>query len=545
MKPLVHCARAAAIGGAALLAYTAAPTPSSAVSGAAAGYDPDAVLVAFHDSARMPARLSAVQRLGLTVDSRVSSPHFARLRLGSLRSRGVTVASVIDALRRDPSVRVAEPDAVVRVDGVVRPKDLFFKVQWGLDNTGQEFGTKDADIDMPEAWRAATGSPNVIVAIPDSGIDFNHPDLSPNILRDGSNNVVGFDFLDADPNPISSTEPHGTFVAGIIGAVGMSPAKTGIAGVTWAVKMMPLRFIGNDGLGLTSKGILCIDFARLNGAHIINNSWGNYNGPASNLLLKEAIQRAETAGILVVCSAGNENLDTDLPDNLHHPSGFNTELTNVLSVGATDRNDAPAHSNFGATSIDLAAPGEDIHGTLPAGAGPAQYGVGDGTSNAAAFVTGVAALIRGLQPGITAADLKARILNNVDVKGGLAGKNATSGRLNANLAVFNGDPPGGLLKVKSLKFKNAVKVGESDTTDLVITNGDKETDLRITGVGPITGPFSLVSGGPVTIPPGGKSSMTLRFTPTAPLKFDGTLTLTTRDPTNATAVVNISGKGKR
>jgi len=192
--------------------------------------------------------------------------------------------SILDSLKRLDFVKYAEPDFIVKTD--VIPNDPSFGEQWALNNTGQNGGTPDADIDAPEAWDITTGDTNIVVGVIDSGIDYLHPDLAANIWTnwdeipdngvDDDNNgyiddIHGWDFFSNDNNPMDEFN-HGTHVAGIIGAVGNN--NQGVAGVSLKVKIMPLRFIGN-GWGMTSGAISALEYAVDNDAKITNNSWSN------------------------------------------------------------------------------------------------------------------------------------------------------------------------------------------------------------------------------------------------------------------------------
>ncbi|MBI3911134.1 MAG: S8 family serine peptidase [Armatimonadetes bacterium] len=387
--------------------------PAAGVPGPA--YRQDTVLVAFKNKAPLAVRLAPIQRLGLTADPKVRSPFFTRLQISpAARAAGATVKSVLAALRGDPSVRVAEPDYTVHALAI--PNDLWFSELWGLHNTGQTGGTPDADIDAPEAWDITTGSTSVVVAVIDTGVDYTHPDLSANILRSGGQ-VVGYDYYNNDLDPMDDYG-HGTHVAGTIGAVGNN--GIGVAGVCHTVRIMPLKFLGSSGSGSTSDAILCVDFARANGAQIMNNSWGG--GGFSQLLL-EAIQRARDAGILFVASAGNEGTNNDeIP---RYPTSYNSLSDNMVSVAATDHDDTLAgFSNYGVATVDIAAPGVDILSTLPGG-----YYWYSGTSMAAPHVSGAAALIKARYPAITLAQLKGRLLGGADYPPAINGRVVT-GRLN-------------------------------------------------------------------------------------------------------------------
>ncbi|MBI3910443.1 MAG: S8 family serine peptidase, partial [Armatimonadetes bacterium] len=221
---------------------------------------------------------------------------------------------------------------------------------------------------------------------------------------------------------------HGTHVAGTIGARGNN--SVGVTGICHTVKIMPLKFLDAEGSGSSADAILAIDFARTHGARIMNNSWGS--GGFSQLLL-EAIQRARDAGILIVAAAGNEGLNND--DAPFFPASNNIFTDNVVSVAATDRNDLLASfSNFGQNSVDIAAPGVAILSTTPGDT----YRTFSGTSMATPHVSGAAALLLARYPFLTPAQLKARLLFNVDRPSTLAGKVAT-GRLNVNQALVTDD----------------------------------------------------------------------------------------------------------
>jgi subtilisin family serine protease len=241
-----------------------------------------------------------------------------------------------------------------------------------LHNTGQNVngknGTADADIDALEAWDVTTGSSDVVVAVIDSGVDINHPDLAANIwtntaeiannlIDDDGNGYVddvnGWDFHNNDNAP-HDPHGHGTHVAGTIAAVGDN--ATGVTGVSWSAKIMPLRFLDAFGVGDTANALDAIDYASAMGADVINNSWG---GGGFSQALKDAI---EASGAVVVCAAGNSGFNTDLTP--HYPSSYNS--ANIISVAASDQDDQLAgFSNFGAVSVDVAAPGTNIYSSAP------------------------------------------------------------------------------------------------------------------------------------------------------------------------------------
>lgn len=329
------------------------------------------------------------------------------------------------------------------------PNDPSFPLLWGLNNTGQTGGTPNADIDAPEAWGALQGwgwfpnTGNAIVGVIDTGVDYTHPDLINNIWKnpgetgggketngidDDGNGYIddfrGWDFFNNDNNPMDG-HGHGTHVAGTIGAEGNN--GIGVTGVNWKVKIMPIQIFSSSGAAASSFAIAqAIQYATANGADVTNNSWG---GGAFSM----AIYNAILAGRLFVAAAGNNTNNNDISP--FYPATYN--LNNIISVAATDHNDNLAwFSNYGATTVDLAAPGVNIYSTLPG----TNYGYSSGTSMAAPHVAGAAALMvatrrdRGL-PDLTPVQLRQYVLNGVDVIPGLSGKNATSGRLNLHSGV--------------------------------------------------------------------------------------------------------------
>lgn len=344
-------------------------------------------------------------------------------------------------------------DQARRRQGIAGPESLESRLaltvdpslaaQWALDNVGQAGGRIDADIDAVEAWQVTTGSRNVVVAIVDSGIDFSHPDLAANIWtnprevagngRDDDGNgyiddVHGWDFVDNDNLPQDGFW-HGTHVAGIIGAVGNN--GIGVSGVSQQVSILPLRFQNDAGSGYTGAAVSALNYVtrlKLSGVPIVatNISWGG--GTSTSLSLQTALQAQANAGITVVVASGNNGGDTDaLP---RYPSSY--PFDNIIAVAGSDTSDnLLGFSNYGATSVDLAAPGAGILSTVPGGG----YAAISGTSMAAPHVTGTVALLASVRPNATAAQIRSAILGAADPVPALAGKVATGGRLNAFAAL--------------------------------------------------------------------------------------------------------------
>lgn len=415
------------------LAYGCFAAPPAAE--AANGRRLTGILVAFRPQAQSRAVLATTRRLGLEIDPAVRSRYLTRFRLSApAQAAGASLEAALRLLQRDPGVRIAEPDYPRYASTI--PNDLRFPQLWGLQNTGQANGVPDADIDAPEAWDVTSGSSRVIVAVIDTGVDYTHPDLRDNILRDPAGNVVGWDFANQDANPMDDNS-HGTHVAGTIGAVGNN--GVGVIGVCPTVRIMPVKFLGADGSGSTANAVLAIDFAVEHGARILNCSWGG--GGVSDLLL-EAIQRAKKAGVLVVAAAGNEGRNND--ENPSYPANYNQFSDNVLSIAATDSRDALAgFSNYGRDTVDLCAPGVGIMSTLPRNG----YGSYSGTSMATPHVSGAAALLLSRYPDLSLDALRYRLLFNADALPELASK-VTPRRLNAAAALVEDattpDAPRGL-----------------------------------------------------------------------------------------------------
>ncbi|MCE9629927.1 MAG: S8 family serine peptidase [Planctomycetia bacterium] len=356
----------------------------------------------------------------------------------SVTAPGASVAEVSGWAASTAGVRYVEPDAVITTSAI--PNDPSLRQLWGLNNTAQTGGVADADIDAPEAWDVATGSRSVVVAIIDTGIDYRHTDLAANVWRnpgevagdridnDGNgfiDDVYGWDFVNNDADPFDDYG-HGTHVAGTIGAVGNN--GVGVAGVNWQVSMMGLKFLGADGSGSTSGAIAAINYAtrmrRDFGVNIVatNNSWGG-GGPST--ALRDAIAAGEGAGILCIAAAGNEANDND--SMASYPANYAS-----IAVAATDAsNRLASFSSYGATTVDVAAPGVSVYSTTPNNT----YASYSGTSMATPHVTGLVALLAAANPQATATQIRSAILSTAVPVASLAGKVATGGLINARAAL--------------------------------------------------------------------------------------------------------------
>ena len=345
-------------------------------------------------------------------------------RLQVLRvPEGETVSSLIAKYQRSGLVEFAEPDYTGRVFATPNDPKFLDGTLWGLNNTGQNGGAVDADIDAPEGWDVFTSASNVIVAVLDTGVRYTHEDLAANMWVNPNDGTHGTNALAGTIYP-SDDSGHGTLIAGILGAVGNN--GKGVTGVAWQVQIMACKCFDNLGVGNVSAAVACLDYARANGARIINASWGFTN----SLALSNAFYSVRNAGIIVVAAAGNTSTDIDV--NPTYPASY--DFDNILSVAYTTRNDTlGSNSNYGATNVDLAAPGEQIYSTF--GATDSFYFSNTGSSFAAPYVTGALALMLARYPEETPQQIIARVLSATDPLPALAGKCVSGGRLNLRKAL--------------------------------------------------------------------------------------------------------------
>ncbi len=399
----------------------------------------DEVIIKFKATASQAEKDQILTDLGAT-----QVKHFKRIKADKKRIDGVTVETAIGRYKNHPAVEYIEPDYILTINEI--PNDLRFNELWGMYNTGQTGGTPGADISATNAWDVFTGSSSVVIGVIDTGVDYNHPDLAANIyvnpgeiagngIDDDGNGFIddvrGWDFVNNDNDPMDDNG-HGTHCSGTIGGVGNN--GIGVAGVNWRVKIMPLKFLSASGSGSTTDAIECIEYATMMGINLTSNSWG---GGGYSQAMADAIADAGANNILFVAAAGNSSSDNDASP--HYPSSY--DMDNVVAVAATDHNDNLASfSSYGATSVDLAAPGDDILSTLPGGA----YGLLSGTSMATPHVSGALGLIFGRFPAINALDAKNLLLNFADPLPNLDGVVLTGGRLNAFMPIADPDsiPPG-------------------------------------------------------------------------------------------------------
>ncbi|HEY0763635.1 MAG TPA: S8 family serine peptidase [Pyrinomonadaceae bacterium] len=327
----------------------------------------------------------------------------------------------------NPQVEFAEPNFLIEKEDV-SPNDPQFGRQWGLQNTGQDGGQFGSDIRARNAWDRTTGAQSTVIAVIDSGIDFTHADLknnqwtNPNPSSAGDQH--GWDFV-LDNGEIKDEQGHGTAVAGIIAAEGNN--ALGITGVMWRAGLMSLRVLDNTGTGDVGNAIEAIDYAVAHGARVINLSWGT---TGESFALKDAIERALKLNVVVVCSAGNSGQDLEAVP--YYPASFG--LKDLIVVGGTDNRDQLASwSNWGARKVTVAAPGTNILTTQRGGG----YWNVTGTSAAAPIVSGIAGLLKTVNPGANTAAIARAISKSARQNVSLQGKVASGGVVDAAGALEN------------------------------------------------------------------------------------------------------------
>ncbi|HKI70822.1 MAG TPA: S8 family serine peptidase, partial [Verrucomicrobiae bacterium] len=429
--------------------------------------------------------LSALGDLHASVGAQVlqSYPNFGNLQVVKAPATA-SITDLISTYRRSGIVEYAEPDYQVQALRV--PNDFRYGdgSLWGLHNTGLYGGTPGADISAEAAWDIQNNAGNIIVAVIDTGVRYTHEDLADNMWvnpgeiagngvdDDGDGYVDDVHGINAinnagDPN---DDHGHGTHVSGTIGAVGNN--TVGIVGVCWKVQIMACKFLDSTGSGFISDAIKCMDYARSKGAKVINASWGStsFNSQA----LHDAIDSLRQAGIIFVAAAGNSSQDNGV-DPIY-PASY--DLDNIISVAATTRNDDLAvFSNYGASTVDLGAPGDPIFSCWNGSDSDYQYF--QGTSMAAPHVTGACALLMAHYPNDNYQQIINRILSNVDPLPALAGKCVSGGRLNLLRALSGGSTSQGPTVTVVATDPNASEQGPDSGTFTISRTGDTSTALTV------------------------------------------------------------------
>ena len=328
---------------------------------------------------------------------------------------GQTVSGLIAQYQKSGLVEFAEPDYIGQVFDT-KPNEKAFTngTLWGLTN-----------ISAAAAWDVLTSASNIVVAVVDTGVRYTHEDLASNMWVNPNDGGHGWNALDGNNNP-ADAGTHGTMVAGVLGAVGNN--DKGVVGVAWRVQIMACACFNSFGSGNVSDVITCLDYARTNGARIINASWGFTN----SLALSNAMISLRDAGIIVVAACGNSSTNIDLSPT--YPASY--QLDNIITVASTSKSNAlSTFSNYGATNVDLAAPGEQIYSTFPATDSYYYTDVPGGTSYSAPYVSGACALLMAQYPADSYQQIIGRLLSSTDPLPSLAGKCRTGGRLNLQKAL--------------------------------------------------------------------------------------------------------------
>ena len=402
---------------------------------------------------------------------------------------GQSVEQALTPYNKAAGVLYAEPDYEVKAS--VIPNDARFGELWGMHNTGQSGGLADADIDAPEAWDVQTGSGESVVAVIDTGVDYNHEDLSANMWRNGGeiagngvdddgdgyvDDVYGINAITLTGDPMDDHD-HGTHCAGTIGGVGNN--GVGVAGVCWNVRIMALKFLDAGGSGYDSDAITCIQYAILKGAKVLSNSWG---GGGYEQALKDAIDAAGAVGIVFCAAAGNSGMDTDSWSN--YPSCYTS--SNIIAVMATDNSDLAAYfSNYGRTTVDLGAPGVDILSCRRGGG----YQLMSGTSMATPHVAGACGLLLSRNPSLTVEQMESALLRTVDVPA-IPLTCVSSGRMNIARALLQvgaswvtvspsagtNIPPGSAVNV-TVGFDADAMAAGTYSGQVVVASNDRNTPM--------------------------------------------------------------------
>lgn len=408
-------------------------------------FEPNELLVKFKPSVSTSRRDQVLSSLGASVKEKI----LTKAMQSSGDNDGVYLLRVamaaLDAVSRARGlgeVLYAEPNYLYQHNAT--SNDTYFTngSLWGMygatTSPANQYGSRAAN-----AWAAGnTGSSAVYIGIIDEGYMYTHEDLAANAgttgetvngIDDNGNGLIddiyGWDF-DGNNNSVfdGSQDDHGTHVAGTIGGVGGN--GKGVAGVCWNVKLLSAKFLGRRG-GTTANAIKAVDYftdLKNGGMNIVatNNSWG---GGGFSQALQDAIDRANTAGVLFIAAAGNASSNNDAVVN--YPSNYpNSNIIAVASI--TNAGGLSSFSNYGATQVDLGAPGSGIWSTVPSKNGTSAYASYNGTSMATPHVTGAAALYAASHSGATAATIKSAIISSVILTPSLSGKCGTGGRLNAS-----------------------------------------------------------------------------------------------------------------
>lgn len=433
-----------------LLDNNTSGTPHSAVRTTADNTVPNELLIKFKNGVSSSKKAEILEKLSAKVKEKI----LTKMMEKTGDNEGITLVELpiaaFEALSKTKDfgeIEYAEPNYIYTHDAASNDPSYTNGSLWGMygpsSSPANQYGSQAA-----QAWAAGhTGSSAVYIGIIDEGYMYTHEDIAANagvnpyeiagngIDDDGNgliDDVYGWDFAGNDNSVFDGTgDDHGTHVAGTIGGKGGN--GIGIAGVCWNVKLLSAKFLGSRG-GTTANAIKAVDyftFLKTKGLNIVatNNSWG---GGGFSQALQDAIGRANTAGILFIAAAGNNSSNNDATAN--YPSNYPNP--NIIAVAALTSTGALASfSNYGATQVDVGAPGAAIYSSIPAsskGRVISSYASYSGTSMATPHVTGAVALYAASNPSASAATIKNAILSTAVATPSLAGKCATGGRLNVS-----------------------------------------------------------------------------------------------------------------
>jgi subtilisin family serine protease len=406
------------------------------------GYDhvPGELIVKFKRNAFSVA--SILQSSGVTRSQKISSNGAILVSFkGGHGFKETDLMTKARELAARSDVEYVEANTILRSNDTV-PNDADFSKLYGMHNTGENGGKAGADIKAVKAWDITTGSKDVVVAVIDTGINYEHPDIKPNYWnnpgemgldsegKDKSTNEIdddgngyvddfrGWNFV-ADSNDPMDDQSHGTHCAGVIGGSGND--GVGIVGVNWNVSLVGIKFLDAGGGGSLANATKAIEYATKLGVTLTSNSWG---GGGFSQTMYDAIKASQAKGQLFIAAAGNDH-GNDNDSKGHYPSTY--DLDNIIAVAASDNADKMAtFSNFGQKSVHIAAPGVDIYSSVL----ESEYKKMSGTSMATPHVAGAAALVKAAYPDATYLQIKDRILNGAEALPEWTTKVSSGGRLN-------------------------------------------------------------------------------------------------------------------
>jgi subtilisin family serine protease len=402
----------------------------------------------------------SISNLGISPSREINTKfeHINILKINTIKAN-YTMDEILKNLRENPDVIYAEPNYIYSINPIkasianfkkvedspffdmlsTTPDDPQFSKLWGLQNTGSNepkgsAGVEGADVNALKAWDISTGSKKVKIAVIDTGVDYNHPDLKgnvwvnekelngkPGVDDDGDgfvDDIHGYNFSNDTPDPLDG-HGHGTHCSGTIGAI--HDNKVGVAGVMSDVTIVPVKFLGDDGSGTLEAAVKAIDYATSLNVDIMSNSWG---GGGYSQALFDAIKRASDKGIIFTAAAGNDTANNDTSPS--YPASY--QIPNVISVAAlTAQNNLAYFSSYGRNSVHIAAPGHNILSTVKGGG----YEIMSGTSMATPHVSGVLGLLIAKEGRMPHEVLKERLMMTGVPVAALRGKTITASRIDA------------------------------------------------------------------------------------------------------------------